>query len=76
MMPLAIVARALASTTESEIMIGKRRLVSDQRVALMLGCSRRTLSRWHAAGKGPPRKKIGGKLFYDLDKLQEWLESR
>jgi hypothetical protein len=76
MAPQAIVPPPLACTTESEIMIGTRRFVSDQRVASMLGCSRRTLSRWHAAGKGPSRKKISSKLFYDLDKLQEWLESR
>src|SRR5207237_2521858 len=68
--PRAIVAPPPACTTESEIMIGTRRFVSDQRVASMLGCSRRTLSRWHAAAKGPPRKKIGSKLIYDLDKLQ------
>ena len=72
----AIVAPALTSTTESEMIIGTGRFVNEKSVASMLGCSRRTLSRWRAAGEGPPRKKVGRKLYYDLDKLREWLENR
>jgi hypothetical protein len=69
MAPQAIVPPPLACTAESEIMIGTRRFVSDQCVASMRAAA-------EEQGKGPSRKKIGSKLFYDLDKLQEWLESR
>jgi predicted DNA-binding transcriptional regulator AlpA len=60
----------------AEIVIGARRYVSAQHVTSMLRISPRTLSRWHAAGTGPPKIKIGKKIFYDLVKISEWLDSR
>ena len=65
-----------ASNAERGIEIGGRRYVSAQDVASMLGVSLRTLSRWNAAGAGPPKIKVGKKVFYDLGRLPEWLASR
>ena len=65
-----------ASPAESEMTIGSRRYVSARRLASMLGVSLRTLSRWDAAGTGPPKIKIGKKVIFDLGKISEWLESR
>ena len=64
------------SNAESGIEISGRRYVSARHVASMLGVSLRTLSRWTATGAGPPKIKIGKKVFYDLGKLPEWLASR
>ena len=50
-----------------------RRLISERRVAAMLKVSKRTLQRWQKANKGPPRVKIGGRIFYDEDKLKAWI---
>ncbi len=64
---------ASPSPTESEITIGERRYVSAERAASILKVSVRTFSRLNAAGKGPPRNKIGRKVWYDVCKLQNWL---
>ena len=76
--PIAVIEQASleVAIAESEIAIGARRYVSARHVASMLGISLRTLSRWTAAGTGPPKIKIGKKVFYDLGKLPEWLASR
>jgi predicted DNA-binding transcriptional regulator AlpA len=60
----------------AEIAIGAQRYVSAQHMTSMLRVSPRTLSRWHAAGTGPPKIKVGRKVFYDLGKISEWLASR
>ena len=57
-----------------EIVIDGRRLFGEHRVAEMLGCSLRTLQRWRKEGKGPPSTKIGRKVYYDLNDLQEWID--
>jgi hypothetical protein len=61
---------------EAEITIRTRRYASARRVASMFNVSPRTLSRWDAAGIGPPKIKVGKKVLYDLDKIPEWLASR
>lgn len=33
----------------------------------------RTLDRWNAAGTGPPRTKIGRKVFYRRSTVRQWL---
>ena len=76
MVPPVIGSRPPASIAESEIKIGTRRYVSARRVASMLGVSIRTLSRWNAAGTGPPKIKVGKLILFDLGKLPEWLASR
>jgi len=57
-----------------EIVIDDRHLLGERRVAKMLGCSPRTLQRWHKDGKGPPSTKIGRKTFYELNELQKWMD--
>ena len=57
-----------------EIIIGERRFLGERRVAEMLGCSLRTLQRWRTKGKGPASTKIGRKVFYELNDLQEWID--
>lgn len=32
----------------------------------------RTLNNWRNIGSGPPFTKIGGKVFYSLEKLVDW----
>ena len=58
-----------------EIVIDGRKLLGERRVAEMLGCSPRTLQRRRMEGKGPAFTKIGRKVFYELNDLQEWIES-
>ena len=57
-----------------EINIDGRRFVSERRVAEMLGCSVRTLQRERKKGKGPPSTKIGRRVYYELNDLQEWID--
>ena len=57
-----------------EIIIGERRFIGERRVAEMLGYSLRTLQRWRTEGKGPPSTKIGRKVYYELNDLQEWID--
>lgn len=73
---LAAVIGPQAVSTRDEIIIDGRRLISDRRVAAMLKVSKRTLQRWHKANKGPPRVKIGGRIFYDEDKLKAWIQDQ
>ena len=62
------------ANARDEIIIDGRRLLGERRVAEMLGCSPRTLQRWRKTGKGPPSTKIGRKVYYDLNDLQEWID--
>jgi predicted DNA-binding transcriptional regulator AlpA len=72
-MPPVTVSRAPTSFVESEIVIGARKYVGAQRLASDLGISVRSLSRWCAAGKGPPKIKIGSKAYFETSKIPEWL---
>jgi hypothetical protein len=57
-----------------EIVIDDLHLLGERRVAKMLGCSLRTLQRSRTKGKGPASTKIGRKVFYELNDLQEWID--
>ena len=57
-----------------EIVIDDRHLLGERRVAKMLGCSLRTLQRSRTKGKGPASTKIGRKVFYEINDLQEWID--
>jgi hypothetical protein len=48
---------------KDEIVIGGRRYVSSKRRTLLLKISPKTLSRWCASGKVPPKIKISGDYF-------------
>ena len=63
-------------STRDEIIIDGLRLISERRVAAMLGVSRRTLQRWQKANKDPPRVKIGRRIFHDEDKLKAWIQNQ
>ena len=52
------------SDFEDEITIDGQRYVSAERLASIWRMPRRTLSRRIAAGKVPPKKKIGNKLYF------------
>ena len=57
-----------------EIVIDDRHLLGERGVAKMLGRGLRTLQRWRTKGKGPAFTKIGRKVFYELNDLQEWID--
>lgn len=44
--------------------------------ASYLNTSRATLARWRVQGGGPPFIKMGGRIRYDVEDLDAWLESR
>jgi len=44
-------------------------------VAEKLNVSIRTLNRWHALRVGPPRCKVGNKVLFRDDALNQWLAS-
>jgi hypothetical protein len=60
----------------AEIVIGGHEYITAHRLAIALGVTVRTLARWDAAGIGPPKIKIGKRVFFDTAKLPEWLEDR
>ncbi len=65
------------SVDRGEVQLGDKRYVTAEKLADTLGVTPRTLARWHAVRKGPPKIKVGGKLIlYDLTRLPEWLESQ
>lgn len=63
-----------ATAAGDEIVIDGRRLLSERSVAEMLGRAPRTLGRWRKKREGPPSTKIGRKVFYELNDLQEWID--
>lgn len=52
--------------------VGK--LLTVEEVADRLGLSRQTLWNWHQLGKGPPVRKVGGRLRYDEQLLERWVK--
>jgi len=63
------VTDAAASAPGDEVAIDTRPYVSAERAASMLGISRRTLSRRCAAGKAPPKIKLGNKAYFEIAKV-------
>lgn len=55
-------------------MTDMRNLLTEADVASTLRVSVRTLRRWHALRKGPPRVKIGRKIHYRSGSVQRWIE--
>ncbi len=72
--PQTIANPEATAAAGDEIIIGEQRFISERRVAAMLGCYPRTLQRWRTEGKGPPSTKIGRKVVYEFNELQEWIE--
>jgi predicted DNA-binding transcriptional regulator AlpA len=72
----AHLAAPAPSGRDDEIIMDGRRLVSEPWVAAKLAINKRTLLRWQKKNIGPPRIKISRRVFYDQDKLMDWLQRR
>lgn len=42
-------------------------------LAEVLGISTRSLARWHAIGRGPPRIRVHNLIFYRQSAVRDWL---
>jgi predicted DNA-binding transcriptional regulator AlpA len=49
--------------------------IRSQELADQLGLSPRTIHRWEALRKGPPRVCVGRTILYRVDSVREWLLS-
>jgi len=74
----ALASRSLKANGDADhqIEIAGHVYATPERVAELLGVTTRTLARWHAARIGPPKIKIGKKIFFELGQLPDWLSSR
>lgn len=50
--------------------------LTKAQAAAELGITDRTLNRWHTDRIGPPRTKIGSRVYYRKDSVAEWLRNR
>lgn len=41
-----------------------------------LGVCERTIARWHALREGPPRVKMGKRILYHRQAVQNWLKGK
>lgn len=48
-------------------------LLTPDEVAEELETTRRTIDRWHSRRIGPPRIKIGRKVYYRREAVRDWL---
>jgi predicted DNA-binding transcriptional regulator AlpA len=48
-------------------------LVDRAAAAYLLGVAARTLDRWHRDQTGPPRVRVGRKVRYRRQALEEWV---
>ena len=47
-----------------------------EELAQQLGLSPRTIDRWEALRKGPPRVCVGRTVLYNVESVREWLRSK
>jgi predicted DNA-binding transcriptional regulator AlpA len=47
-----------------------------EELAQQLGLSPRTIDRWQALRKGPPRVCVGRTILYNVESVRDWLRSR
>ena len=69
-----------SSTPSSQTLPSKLKLVLDgflrrEELAQQLGLSPRTIDRWEALRKGPPRVCVGRTILYKIESVREWLQS-
>lgn len=86
MLKLAIAPLAVSSVSASNgslpvESVSERSLVLQgflrrEELAKELGCSPRTIDRWQALRKGPPRVYVGRTILYHVESVREWLRSR
>lgn len=50
--------------------------LSREQLAQQLGLSLRTIDRWEALHKGPPRVCVGRTILYNTESVREWLRTR
>jgi predicted DNA-binding transcriptional regulator AlpA len=54
---------------------GNSEYFTVEELSTLLGRSTRTLFRWHARRRGPPRTKIGSLVIYRRAAVESWLQS-
>jgi predicted DNA-binding transcriptional regulator AlpA len=74
--PLTITNPERTAAAGHEIVIDDRRLISELRLAEMLGCSARTLQRRRNKHIGPPSTKIGRSFYYEINEVLEWIDRK
>ena len=50
--------------------------LTKSQAAAELGVTDRTLNRWHTERIGPPRTKIGARIYYRREAVAEWVRNR
>ncbi len=50
--------------------------ISREQLAQQFGLSLRTIDRWEALHKGPPRLCVGRTVLYNVESVREWLMLR
>jgi hypothetical protein len=45
-------------------------------LAALMEVSDRTIDRWEQFGIGPPRISIGGRIFYNRQKIADWIAAK
>lgn len=54
----------------------KEELLAEKDAAQSIGQKPTTLRNWRALRRGPPNIKIGRKVYYRREALEQWLRSR
>ena len=50
--------------------------LTREELADELGVTNKTIARWHTEGSAPPCTKVGKKILYRREAVQQWLISR
>jgi predicted DNA-binding transcriptional regulator AlpA len=50
--------------------------IDTHMAAIRLGVARKTLASWRGSSQGPPYYKLGARVVYDEQELDEWLKTR
>lgn len=70
----------MSKTSNSTMMMAESEreseLLTPREVAEKLKVSVQCLNQWRSARKGPPFKKVVGKVRYKSDELQHWIDGQ
>lgn len=70
----------MSKTSNSTMMIAESEreseLLTPREVAEKLKVTVQCLNQWRSARKGPPFKKVVGKIRYKSDELQQWIDGQ
>jgi len=50
--------------------------LTDKQLAEKLNVTLRTVQRWEALRCGPPRVKIGARVFYKIESVRAWIAAK